>query len=34
MTCLSSNVVDSPEGLADTAVAWTMAGGTVTYERA
>ena len=32
MTCLSSNIVEFPEALPDTAVVWTMAGGTVTYD--
>jgi predicted amidohydrolase YtcJ len=32
MTCLSSNIVESPESVADTAVVWTMAGGKITYD--
>jgi predicted amidohydrolase YtcJ len=32
LTCLSQNVLETPDALADTEVVWTMAGGTVTYE--
>ncbi len=32
ITCLSSNILESPESLPDTRVMWTMAGGKVTYE--
>ena len=33
LTCLSENVLETPDALADAEVVWTMAGGTVTYER-
>lgn len=33
LTCLSENILETPEALGDTEVVWTMAGGTVTYER-
>ncbi|HXB48422.1 MAG TPA: amidohydrolase [Streptosporangiaceae bacterium] len=31
LTCLSANILDTPEAIGDTAVTWTMAGGKVTY---
>jgi predicted amidohydrolase YtcJ len=34
LTCLSANVLDTPESLAEARVTWTMAGGRVTFETA
>lgn len=31
LTCLSQNILDTPDAIADTDVTWTMAGGKVTY---
>ncbi len=32
LTCLSANILDTPDALGDTEVTWTMAGGKVTYS--
>jgi hypothetical protein len=31
LTCLSANILDTPDAIGETVVTWTMAGGKVTY---